>query len=70
MPTRIDIAQVGRKAYEAMLALQSHVDATGLEQSLRELVNIRASQINGCAFCLHMHLRDARKAGGSRSIWT
>jgi AhpD family alkylhydroperoxidase len=35
----------------------------GLEESLMELVKIRASQINGCAFCLHMHTRDARKNG-------
>jgi AhpD family alkylhydroperoxidase len=37
--------------------------ASGLEQSLMELVKIRASQINGCAFCLHMHARDARNHG-------
>jgi AhpD family alkylhydroperoxidase len=49
-----------------MRGLQSYVDATSLEPSLRELVNIRASQINACTFCLHMHLRDARKAGESQ----
>jgi AhpD family alkylhydroperoxidase len=49
-----------------MLGLQSYVNATHLEPSLRELVKIRASQINACAFCLHMHLRDARKAGESQ----
>jgi AhpD family alkylhydroperoxidase len=63
MQPRIDTTHVSPDAYKAMLGLQSYVDATGLEKSLRELVNIRASQINGCAFCLHMHLRDARKAG-------
>ena len=63
MQPRIDITRVSQDAYKAMLGLQSHVDGTDLEKSLRELVNIRASQINGCAFCLHMHLRDARKAG-------
>ena len=40
-------------------------EASGLEHSLLELVKIRASQINGCAICLHMHSRDARKAGES-----
>ena len=41
------------------------VEARGLERSLIELVKIRASQINGCAMCLHMHTRDALKAGES-----
>jgi AhpD family alkylhydroperoxidase len=63
MQPRIDTTHIGPDAYKVMLGLQSYVDATGLEKSLRELVNIRASQINSCAFCLHMHLRDARKAG-------
>jgi AhpD family alkylhydroperoxidase len=49
-----------------MLDLQSYVHGCGLEGSLLELVKIRASQINGCAFCLHMHARDARKAGESQ----
>ena len=48
-----------------MLALQATVDKSGIEKSLLELVKIRASQINKCAFCLHMHTRDARKAGVS-----
>jgi AhpD family alkylhydroperoxidase len=63
MHPRIDIRRINQDAYKAMRGLQSFVDAAGLEKSLRELVNIRASQINGCAFCLHMHFRDARKAG-------
>jgi AhpD family alkylhydroperoxidase len=66
MHSRIDTTRVSQDAYKAMRALQSFVDATGLEPSLRELINIRASQINACAFCLHMHLRDARKAGESQ----
>jgi AhpD family alkylhydroperoxidase len=48
---------------QALLALSDHVENCGLERSLLELVKIRASQINGCAYCLHMHTRDARKAG-------
>jgi AhpD family alkylhydroperoxidase len=66
MQPRIDVAHVGQEALNAMLALQSHVAATSLEASLQELVKIRASQINACACCLHMHLRDARKAGESQ----
>jgi AhpD family alkylhydroperoxidase len=46
-----------------MQDLQKHVDNSGIEKSLQELVKIRASQINHCAFCLHMHTQDARAAG-------
>jgi AhpD family alkylhydroperoxidase len=63
---RIDTTRVSPDAYNAMRTLQSAVDAMGLEQSLQDLVRIRASQINGCAFCLHMHFRDARKKGESQ----
>ena len=66
MYPRIDTRSISPNAYKAMRGLQSYVDATSLEPSLRELVNIRASQINACAFCLHMHMRDARKAGESQ----
>ena len=45
---------------KAMAALESYVANCGLERSLIDLVKTRASQINGCAFCLHMHTRDAR----------
>jgi AhpD family alkylhydroperoxidase len=66
MQPRIDTTRIKPEAYKAMRGLQDYVDATGLEQSLRYLMQIRASQINGCAFCVHMHLRDARKAGESQ----
>ena len=46
-----------------MLALQKEVESSGLEHSLMELVKIRASQINGCAYCIDMHSIDARAAG-------
>jgi AhpD family alkylhydroperoxidase len=46
-----------------MLGLQKEVDASGLERPLRELVKIRASQINGCAYCIDMHTQDARAFG-------
>ena len=47
----------------AILNLQQEVDASGLDRTLRELVKIRASQINGCAYCLDMHTKDARATG-------
>jgi AhpD family alkylhydroperoxidase len=48
-----------------LLAFEEAVAASGLERSLIELVKTRASQINGCAYCLHMHTRDARAEGES-----
>ncbi|OJT21915.1 alkylhydroperoxidase [Archangium sp. Cb G35] len=48
---------------KAMISLSEKVEGSGLEKSLLELVKIRASQINGCAFCIHMHTRDARAHG-------
>ena len=51
--------------YKAMSGLQGFVDASGLEHSLVELVKLRASQINGCAYCVDMHYRKARQAGES-----
>ncbi|MFG1465142.1 carboxymuconolactone decarboxylase family protein [Xanthobacter sp. DSM 24535] len=50
---------------KAMMALEASIKASGLEQSLLELVKMRASQINGCAFCLHLHATDARAQGES-----
>jgi AhpD family alkylhydroperoxidase len=60
---RLDANKFAPDAYKALAALQSYIDACGLERSLLELVKIRASQINGCAFCLVAHTRDARKLG-------
>lgn len=65
MQQRIDTTAVNPAAYKAMAALQTYVDQSGLDAKLRELIKIRASQINGCAFCLIMHTRDARKLGES-----
>jgi len=50
-------------AYQAMAGLQKYVNECGLEHSLLELVKLRASQINGCAYCLDMHSKDARAMG-------
>ena len=63
MQQRLDALKASPGAYKAMAGLQAYVDQTGLEKSLLELVKIRSSQINGCAFCLDMHSKDARKHG-------
>ena len=60
---RIDLHHVNPAAYAAMLNLQKYVDAAPLDHKLMELVKMRASQINGCAYCLDMHSQDARAAG-------
>ncbi len=51
------------EAYQAMKALSDYVQGSGLDKKLLELVKLRASQINGCAFCLDLHATDARKLG-------
>lgn len=63
MQTRLDPWTVNPAAMEAMLTLEAYLRSTDLEFSLYELVKTRASQLNGCAFCLHMHTSDARRAG-------
>lgn len=60
---RIDYGKVAPEVVRAMLELEHCVSNSGLEQSLLELVKTRASQINGCAYCLDMHTKDARAAG-------
>jgi AhpD family alkylhydroperoxidase len=65
MRSRLDYYKTSPATYQALLALQGAVDKSGLEKTLLELIKIRASQINRCAYCIHMHTRDARKAGVS-----
>jgi AhpD family alkylhydroperoxidase len=60
---RIDPTTISPDAFKAVRALQAYVDNSPLDRRLKELVKIRASQINGCAYCLAMHTRDARKLG-------
>lgn len=48
---------------KAMTALEASFASSGLDKALMELVKLRASQINGCAYCIHMHTTDARKRG-------
>ncbi|HWI99217.1 MAG TPA: carboxymuconolactone decarboxylase family protein [Burkholderiales bacterium] len=63
MKPRIDVTRVSPKVLQAMYGLQNTVNSSGLERNLLELVKMRASQINGCAYCLDMHSKDARAAG-------
>jgi len=62
---RLDFGKASPSAYKALLAVENAVRESGLEHSLLELVKLRASQINGCGFCVDMHTSDARKAGES-----
>ena len=65
MTARLDANRVAPDGYKAMAGLQGYVNRCGIEAPLLELVKIRASQINGCAFCIAMHVRDARALGES-----
>lgn len=61
---RIDFAKTAPKVFKAVIGLDAAARA-GLDPALVELIQIRASHLNGCAYCLHMHTNDARKAGES-----
>lgn len=63
METRVNISQTLPEAYKAMMGLEKYIAITSLTPIHKELIKIRASQINGCAFCINMHTRDARKIG-------
>jgi AhpD family alkylhydroperoxidase len=63
MPERIDYNHVAPGAIQPMLAMEKYVHASDLEISLLELVKMRASQLNGCGYCLDMHSKVARSAG-------
>lgn len=63
MEQRIDYVAVAGEALQAMSGLERYVRVSGLEGSLLELLKLRASQINGCAYCIDMHTKDARAAG-------
>ena len=67
MESRLDYARQSPVGYRAMLALNQFVEDCGLEHSLLHLIKIRASQINGCAYCIDMHTKDARAAEESES---
>lgn len=75
MNKRLAWASAAPQAYKAMAALEAAVGQSGLEASLLELVRLRTSQLNGCAYCINMHANDARKAGETEarlqtlSVW-
>jgi AhpD family alkylhydroperoxidase len=75
MEPRIDYTTVARDGLSALVSLERYTRASGLEPSLLELVKLRASQINGCAYCIDMHTKDARARGESEqrlytvSVW-
>ena len=63
MQTRLDYGKAAPGSVQALNKLQKFSEGSGLEHSLLELVKTRVSQINGCAFCIDMHTKDARAAG-------
>ena len=75
MEARLDLYKASPDAIKALVAMESAVAKLGLEPALQELVKLRASQINGCAFCVDMHSSDLRKKGETErrlyavSVW-
>jgi AhpD family alkylhydroperoxidase len=63
MNKRMNMQQTNPAGFKAMLVLEKYLSTTQLQPLHKELIKIRASQINGCAYCLDMHTRDARKMG-------
>ena len=63
MKPRLNIAKVAPGAYHAMLGLEKFIRESSIEEKLAHLLKMRVSQINGCAYCLDMHSKDARVVG-------
>ncbi|GAB3930385.1 carboxymuconolactone decarboxylase family protein [Mucilaginibacter myungsuensis] len=63
MSNRIRVNQADPAAFKAMMGLENYLATSGISKKHKELIKIRASQINGCAYCLNMHTIDARKLG-------
>jgi AhpD family alkylhydroperoxidase len=63
MEQRINYLEVAPEALKIMMEMENYNRSTGIDRKLRELIKIRASLINGCAFCINMHTTDARKMG-------
>jgi AhpD family alkylhydroperoxidase len=63
MEQRLDFYKASPQAIKALMALEEQIGKSSIEKPLAELVRLRASQINGCAFCVDMHATDARKGG-------
>ena len=60
---RFDLMKAAPGAYQAMLGLEKYLHESGLEESLLHLIKLRASQMNGCAYCIDMHWKDAKAVG-------
>src|ERR1700712_3491943 len=75
MRTRFKMAITQPEAYKALSALDKYISTSGIDKLQREMIKIRASQINGCAYCVNHHTRDARKLGETEqriylmSVW-
>lgn len=75
MSKRLNMPTVAPGAYRAMMALEKYLSETALKPLHKELIKMRASQVNGCAFCIDMHTHDARKLGETEqriytlSVW-
>jgi AhpD family alkylhydroperoxidase len=75
MEQRINYLEVAPEALKIMMEMEKYNGSTGIDRKLRELIKIRASLINGCAFCINMHTTDARKMGETEqrlfcvSVW-
>lgn len=65
MAKRMDYYKVAPEALAIMMSMDAYINSTSIDPKLIELIKIRASQINGCAFCLNMHAADAKKRGES-----
>jgi AhpD family alkylhydroperoxidase len=65
MQARLEIQKVAPQAYHAMAAIEAYVRDSSIEPALLGLLRVRASQINGCAYCIDMHTKDARAKGES-----
>jgi len=67
MEPRLNYYKTAPEALKPLLDMEAYIKACGLEHTLVELVKTRASQINGCAYCLHMHTKEARELGESET---
>jgi AhpD family alkylhydroperoxidase len=63
MEPRLNYPRVSPDVFKAMLAVEQHLKASGLDDGLIHMVKLRASQMNGCAYCIDMHWKDARATG-------
>jgi len=75
MTKRSKINEIEPKGYQAIIGLEKFIESSPLKRVHKDLIKIRASQINGCAFCINMHTKEARKAGETEqriyalSVW-